>query len=146
MINVATDRLREKSLSKATFRKQTSSSQIEHWLLDLEKWIRILENWETEGQLVLKLLQAASFGESEGQDAIRLQRAFENTLLKRIKPLKLDLFQFQSDIDRMEHFPQSSNEKMQQFKNLMRRLGDTYQQLKTRILRHLLKVYPTTII
>ncbi len=147
MINPTIDRELSHRSSLTTSRQlKESKNRIDDWLYSMDKWIKIIENWENEGILIAKLLNVANFGDYKNMETQKLHDDFANLFSVQITPLKREIFDAQSNIERMEKFPISYRDRVMHYKTAMRRLGDLYQQKKNLILKHLVRIYPIRIV
>jgi len=119
---------------------------IHRWIDDLNKWISIIERWEKESDLLLKLAYLAITGE-EGLVPLGIAAdKFKKTVEGEIHGLKFQFLDMLTKVERMDHFGLLYARKMQDCKSAMQKVAMRYDSLKHKILEGMVETYPIVIV
>ncbi len=122
------------------------SSNMRQWMYDITKWINIIERWEKEGRLLLKLVEMTRLGQNKIESLDRAKEDFNRLFEQEIDKLKSELLDLCSKRRKMAVNTLFYQRKIESYRQLMRKIAQEFDAQKHQILEELTYSYPLTII
>jgi hypothetical protein len=140
------DRIRTKDNPRALQVGMKKSSGVNQWMYNLTKWLGIIERWERESRLIMKLVTLTTFGQEEAPDLLSSSKALKLVLEEGIGGLKQELFDLECRKQELLLNKLVFKRRIDHAKLRMQKVALKYDQAKSKVLEDLAHSYPLTII